>query len=99
MLVWQLLKFHETYNIYYSNKLLQVEGYVKEFHEMPSSGHDTERFKIGNVDFEFSDYIISNFGYNNAKSKGGAVDRNVYLRIKYYKNKDSNVILKLENRK
>jgi hypothetical protein len=98
LLVIQTIKIYRTYSTL-NNGLKSVEGYVKNFHAMPSSGHDTERFNVKNVEFEFSDYDLTDFGYNNAKSKGGKIDENNYIRVHYYQSKDRNVILKLEKRK
>ncbi|XDZ54321.1 hypothetical protein FlaCF_1369 [Flavobacterium tructae] len=86
-------------NDLYRNAKLQTEGFVTNFHPMPSGGHDNERFIVNGVKFEFSDFDISNFGYNNSKSHGGAIDANKYVRISYIKIKNSNQILKLEVRK
>ncbi|MFD1604184.1 hypothetical protein ACFSJW_08230 [Flavobacterium artemisiae] len=98
LIIIETIKICRTYNAL-RNGLESVEGYVTNFHEMPSSGHDTERFKVRNVEFEFSDFDLTDFGYNNAKSKGGEIDENTYIRIYYYQSKKRNVILKLEKRK
>ena len=98
LLVIQTIKIYRTYSNL-NNGLKSVEGYVKNFHGMPSSGHDTERFNIKNVEFEFSDFDVTDFGYNNAKSKGGNINEKDYIRVHYYQSKDRNVILKLEKRK
>ncbi|SNS00983.1 hypothetical protein [Flavobacterium sp. ov086] len=98
LVIMQTIKIYRTYSIL-NNGLKSIEGYVSDFHGMPSSGHDTERFKVRNVKFEFSDFDLTDFGYNNAKSKGGVIDENAYVRLKYYQSKDRNVILKLEKRK
>jgi hypothetical protein len=90
--------YYQTNNLY-TNARLQTEGFVKNFHPMPSGGHDSERFIVNGIKFQFSDFEISGFGYNNAKSHGGAIDENKYVRIIYVKIKNSNQILKLEVRK
>jgi hypothetical protein len=66
---------------------------------MPYGGHDNERLTVNGVEFQFSDFDISDFGYNNSKSNGGAIDENKYVKISYIKVKNSNQILKLEVRK
>ena len=66
---------------------------------MLSGGHEDEKFTVNGVEFGFSDFDISGFGYNNSKSHGGAIDANKYVRISYIKIKNSNQILKLEVRK
>lgn len=98
LFIMQTIKIYRTYSNL-NNGLKSIEGYVTDFHGMPESGHDTERFKVRNVEFEFSDFDLTDFGYNNAKSKGGVIDENAYIRLKYYQSKHRNVILKLEKRK
>lgn len=90
--------YYKTNDLYHNAKL-QTEGFVTNFHPMPSGGHDLERFYVNKVEFEFSDFDISGFGYNNSKSHGGAIDANKYVRISYIRIKNSNQILKLEVRK
>ncbi|MET3028457.1 hypothetical protein ABXT06_17380 [Flavobacterium sp. UW10123] len=91
-------KYYKTYNLY-NTSLFKTEGFVTNFHPMPEGGHDSERFSVNGVQFQFSDFDISHFGYNNAKSHGGAIDKNKYVRISYIKVNNSNQILKLEIRK
>lgn len=100
-LLFSVLFGYEYYktNDLYNNAKLQTEGFVTKFHPMPSGGHDSERFIVNGVEFEYSDFDISGFGYNNAKSHGGAIDENKYVRIDYIKEKKGNQILKLEVRK
>lgn len=98
LFIIQTIKIYRTYSTL-NNGLKSIEGYVTDFHGMPSSGHDSERFKVRNVKSEFSDFDLTDFGYNNAKSNGGAIDENVYVKLKYYQSKDRNVILKLEMRR
>ncbi|MCP2028806.1 hypothetical protein L1276_003977 [Flavobacterium sp. HSC-32F16] len=98
LVIIQTIKIYRTYSIL-NTGLKSIEGYVTDFHGMPSSGHDSESFNVRNVKFKFSDFDLTDFGYNNAKSKGGVIDENVYVRLKYYQSKDRNVILRLEKRK
>ena len=86
-------------NYLYHNAKFQTEGFVTNFHPMPSGGHEDEKFTVSGVEFEFSDFDIPGFGYNNSKSHGGAIDANKYVRISYIRIKNSNQILKLEVRK
>ena len=68
---------------YKSGNYQIVEGYVENFHPMPSEGHDSESFDINGVHFSYSDYSIM-FGYHNAKSKGGVITGDgQYLKIGY----------------
>lgn len=99
LLLFYIISIFKTYKIYNSKELLETEGYVSNYHPMPSSGHDTERFTVNNINFAYSDYVISDLGYSNAKSKGGAISDSLYVRIHYYESKTKNVILKLEIRK
>lgn len=90
--------YYKTNDLYHNAKF-QTEGFVTNFHPMPSGGHEDETFTVNGVKFEFSDFDISGFGYNNSKSHGGAIDANKYVRISYIRIKNSNQILKLEVRK
>ena len=69
-----------------------VEGVVENFHPMPKSGHDTERFTVKNVKFEFSDFDLSKGGFNNTSSHGGPIREGLPVRIAYKNGR----ILKLE---
>lgn len=86
-------------NDLYNNSKLQIEGFVTNFHPMPEGGHDSERFTVNGVQFQFSDFDISDFGYNNTKSHGGVIDENKYVKISYIRVNNINQILKLEVRK
>ena len=66
-----------------NNDVCVVEGYVENFHPMPFEGHDTERFNINGVNFEYSDSTIIN-GYHKSSTHGGVITHNgQYLKIKY----------------
>lgn len=59
-----------------------VEGQVENFHPMPASGHDTERFSVNGVEFSYSDYIVT-AGFNNTSSHGGPIREGLPVRICY----------------
>jgi len=63
---------------------------------MPYGGHDTERFDVNGIHFEYSDFMEGDYGYNNAASCGGAIKEGLKVRIGYFNNGNKNVILKLE---
>jgi hypothetical protein len=90
------VNYFKTRRIYFSDQAKSVEGVVENYHPMPASGHDTERFEVGGVHFEYSDYSITSYGYNNATSKGGVIKEGMLVRIKYYSDGYQNHILKLE---
>jgi hypothetical protein len=69
-----------------------VEGIVKNFHPMPWTGHDSERFSVNGVRFEYSDFDLSKGGFNNTSSHGGPIKENLPVRIAY----KSGRILRLE---
>ncbi|HVY74902.1 MAG TPA: hypothetical protein VG890_08745 [Puia sp.] len=91
-----LKEYFTTKNIYENKKYIIVEGHVDHYHPMPWGGHDTERFEVKGVEFEYSDYDLTDYGYNNTASKGGVIKDNLYVRISYFNNGRRNVILKLE---
>jgi hypothetical protein len=59
-----------------------VEGPVEQFHPMPSGGHDTERFDVAGVHFEYSHWIMSQ-GFNQDITVGGPIREGLYVRIHY----------------
>ena len=79
------------------NDVKIVEGYVDQYHPMPSDGHDTEHFNINGVYFEYSNYEIVN-GYHDAASLGGVITHDgQHLKIKYIEDDSgNNVILYIE---
>jgi len=71
-----------------------VEGRVENFHPMPYSGHDTERFTVGNVHFAFTDYSMGT-GFNRTSSHGGPVREGLRVRIHFIGSREP-MIAKLE---
>ncbi len=89
-------EYIKTKNIYNNKQYQIVAGTVENYHPMPSGGHDSEKFTVSGVEFEFSDFDVSDYGYNNAASHGGVIRQGLNVRIGYFNNGDKNVILKLE---
>ena len=77
-----------------NNQVSVVEGYVENYHPQPREGHDTERFEINSVSFEYSNFVTTN-GYNTPACYGGVITQNgQHLLIKYVTESDgSNIIL------
>jgi hypothetical protein len=80
-----------------SGKAGFVEGPVEEFQPMPLNGHGLERFRVGNVRFAHSDYVLIP-GYNQTGSHGGAIRGGLMVRIHYGGQPSRATILKLETR-
>jgi len=76
-----------------------VEGEVENFHPMPSGGHDTERFDVAGVHFEYSHWGMTQ-GFNQDVTVGGPVRSGLYVRIHYVRfgTPADNVIVRLEVR-
>lgn len=91
-------EYFKTKSVYDNKQYQIIEGIVENFHPMPASGHDYERFTINGIEFKFSDFDESDFGYNNAASRGGVIKEGLKVRIGYFDNGNKNVILKLEIR-
>ena len=74
-----------------------AEGQVKEFEPMPRSGHQLEKFKVDNVSFGYSDYVVTG-GFNNTASHGGPIKEGLQVRICYLSRNrtNSNIIVRLE---
>ena len=75
--------YYEVKSMFDQKQYSIIEGKVQDYHPMPASGHDTERFRVDSLYFEFSDFDWSKFGYNNAASHGGAIRPNQYVQIVY----------------
>jgi hypothetical protein len=91
-----LNNYFKTKTIYDNKQYQTVEGMVTNFHPMPESGHDSERFDVNGIQFEFSDFDVSDYGYNNAASHGGVIQEGLKVRIAYFNSGRKNVIIKLE---
>ena len=92
----QLHEYSKTKKIYKLKKYRTVEGKVEKFHAMPSGGHDTEKFEIKNIKFEYSDYDETDYGYKKSAATGGLIKSNQIVKINYFNNGNKNVILKLQ---
>jgi len=96
--VWTCIAFLSTYGEYARlNRAIKsgdvgvVEGVVSQFTPMPATGHGMERFCVGDVCFEYSDYAVTN-GFNHTSSHGGPIRQGLPVRVTY----DGNKIVKLE---
>ena len=69
-------------NRYRNKEYNIVEGYVFEFEPMPYSGKKYEKFKVEDIEFEYSDFR-STYAFNKTKSHGGPIDEGVYVKIYY----------------
>ena len=78
-----------------SGALPVVEGPVEDFHPMPYGGHDTERFRVGDVHFAYSDYVYGQ-GFNHTSSHGGPIHEGLHVRIHYGGTPSHASILELE---
>lgn len=78
-----------------------VEGEVTNFHPMPKEGHDTERFKVDSVFFEYSGFVIGSKYFTRTSCFGGPINRNgQYVRLSYITNSiGENKIVKVELKK
>lgn len=75
--------YSEVKNVFDQKLYNVIEGRVQEYHPMPAGGHDTERFRVGNLYFTMSDFDYGIMGYNHAASHGGVIRSNLYVRIWY----------------
>lgn len=73
-----------------------VSGVVSNFVPMPHGGHAMESFTVGEVLFEYSDYVMTS-GFNNTQSHGGPIRQGLPVEICYIKPNSSNgnVIVRL----
>ena len=90
-----LSNYFDIKKVYTEKAYQTIEGKVEDFHPMPPTGHDTERFNVNNVHFDYSDFELASGGYNTTTPHGGFIREGLYVRISYYYNGNRNVILKL----
>jgi hypothetical protein len=91
-----IIGYYEARVIYDTKKYHTIEGRVIDFDPMPETGHKNETFTVSGVPFAFSDFEVSDYGYNNAASHGGAIKQDLKVRICYFNSGGRNIILKLE---
>ncbi len=96
ILYGSLSNYYKTKSQYDSRNYNIVAGYVSKFNPMPVTGHANEQFNVDNVHFAFSDYDLSDYGYNNARSHGGVIKDSLFVKIIYVSYGEKNIILKLE---
>ena len=95
-IMWRMKTGHDQLVETFLNGGAEVaEGAVENFHPMPSSGHDTERFTVAGRQFAYSNYMVTG-GFNNAASHGGPIRAGLPVRITYVPGQNGNVIVKLE---
>jgi hypothetical protein len=92
----EVKRYNNTKEIYYEKKYLITSGRVENCDPMPKWDRKPEAFDVNGVHFEFMDFDLTNYGYNNAATHGGAIKPNLFVRIGYYNNGEKNVILRLE---
>lgn len=74
-------------------EVLEVTGYVENYHPMPVSGHDMESFEIDGVSFSYSNFVLQT-GYHCAASWGGVVTHDgQYLKIQYIEVESEKIIV------
>ena len=74
-------KFWECRQITKNKDYEVIEGVVKDFHPMPYTGHDSERFVVNGVNFAYSDFNFLKGGFNNASSHGGPIREDLQVKI------------------
>ncbi len=90
-MIYQYKNISDKYN---NGDYLTVDGLVENFVPMPYSGHSDETFDINGVNFAYSDFDLSQTGYNISKSHGGVITGNgQHLYIRYIINDGTNCIL------
>lgn len=93
---YNLSTYYETKNTYKLKKYTVIEGVVENFIPMPFTGHQYEKFTLNKVNFNYSDFDESYYGFNNTKSHGGPIDASKNIRLSYFAKNDKNIILKIE---
>lgn len=92
----QIVGYLHTKSVYKQKQYQTIEGVVTDFDPMPEGGHQNESFVVSGVPFAFSNFDVTDYGYNNAASHGGAIREGLQVRIAYMANEKRNVILVLD---
>ena len=87
-------EYLKTKSVYDKKQYQLIEGKIENYHPMPEGGHDSEKFTVNGVEFQYSDFDVSDYGYNNAASHGGVARQGLKVKIGYFNNGNKNVILK-----
>ena len=66
-----------------------IEGEVVDFAPMPYGGGQYEKFKVNNIEFVYSDYVLTG-GFNNTASHGGPIFEGQKVRICYFNRPNPN---------
>ena len=97
LLYWGQSPMYEFYKkICREKSYTLVQGRIMQFHHSESPYHDTERFNVNGVHFEFRDYSTDGFGYSTGTLTYDPLRPNLFVRIFYFDDGERNVILKLE---
>lgn len=88
--------YYESKDRYENGDFEVVEGSVVDFFPMKHSGGSNESLTVGEVNFSYSDFDHSVYGFNNTKSHGGPMDEGKLVRIGYYEKSGRNIIIRLE---
>ena len=97
-LLWTGASLFSTYGEYSNLRDANcqiAEGKVENFDPMPYGGHKSETYTVQNVNFGYSDYMVTS-GFNNTASHGGPVNKDSVVRICYVSMGNLNKITKLE---
>jgi hypothetical protein len=81
--------FNYTEDIYH-NKYSSVQGAIENF----NFEGQNEMFDVNGIHFEYNKNDLMNYGFNNSNDDN--IESGMFVRIKYYNNKDKNLILKLD---
>lgn len=73
-----------------------VSGRIMQFHQSKDQFHDTERFKVNNVYFEFGGNTSDDYGYRTDIFPYDPLKSNLFVRISYFNDGKRKVILILE---
>ena len=101
-ILWLGIGIPSAWNVYHKQQMCRdtlaagtyavVEGKVENFKPMPKTGHSQESFTVNGVRFLYSDYDVSQGGFNNTASHGGPIRSGLPVRIAYQNGR----ILRLE---
>lgn len=96
-----LMDYYQAKKIYKEGNYKTIEEKIESFDPMPYAGHKQERFILNGIEFNYSDFSASYYGFHNSSSHGGPIKENGQeIRIGYItSDKGHNTILKIELKK
>jgi predicted membrane protein len=93
-----LIDYRKTMKAYEEGNYKTEIGKIENFEPMPFGGHQQEKFTLNGIEFDYSDFSLSHYGFHNSASHGGPIKENGQeVKIGYITSENGkNIIWKIE---